>query len=83
MVPSFCSSKSNSGSCCSMQSIAMVLVVTGNSFMLLDSKSLSMKYRVELQHIKQISLSSYSDQIFIIHLEPVSGNKFGMGNRAV
>lgn len=49
----------------------MVLVVTGNSFMLLEPKTLSMKYRVELQHIKQISLSCYSDQIFVIHIDPV------------
>ena len=49
----------------------MVLVVTGNSFMLLDPKSLAMKYRVDLQHIKHISLSSYGDQIFVIHIDPV------------
>ena len=49
----------------------MVLVVTGNSFMLLDPKSLSLKYRVELQHVKQISLSSFSDHIFVLHLDPV------------
>lgn len=50
----------------------MVLVVTGNSFMLLETKTLVMKYRVELQHVKEISLSSYSDPIFIIHIDPVS-----------
>lgn len=49
----------------------MVLVITGNSFMLLEAKTLNMKYRVELQHIKQISLSNYSDHIFVIHIDPV------------
>lgn len=57
--------------------MAMVLVVTGNSLLLLDPKSLAMKYRVELQHIKQISLSCFSDQIFVVHLDPVSEGRVG------
>ncbi len=54
-----------------MQGTGMVLVVTGNSFMLLDPKNLSLKYRVELQHVKQVSLSSFSDHIFVIHIDQV------------
>jgi len=49
----------------------MVMVVTGNSFMLLEAKNLGMKYRVELAHIKQVSMSSYSDQIFVLHIDSV------------
>lgn len=48
----------------------VVLVVTGVSVMLLDSKSLSLKYQVELKHLDQISVSSFSDHIFIMHINP-------------
>ena len=49
-----------------------MLVVTGVSFMILDPKSLALKYRVELKHLDQISVSSFSDHIFVLHLNPVS-----------
>ena len=49
-----------------------MLVVTGVSFMILDPKSLALKYRVELKHLDQISVSSFSDYIFVLHLSPVS-----------
>ena len=49
----------------------MVMVVTGNSFMLLEAKNMGMKYRVELAHIKHVSMSSYSDQIFVLHIDSV------------
>ena len=49
----------------------MVMVVTGNSFMLLEANNMGMKYRVELAHIKHVSMSSYSDQIFVPHIDSV------------
>jgi len=52
--------------------VPMVLVVTGTSFMVLDPKTLALKYRVELKDLKQISLSNFSDNIFIMHINPVS-----------
>ena len=55
-----------------VQETTVVLVVTGVSVMLLDSKSLSLKYQVELKHLDQISVSSFSDHIFIMHINPVS-----------
>ena len=42
--------------------------------MILDQKSLSLKYRVELRHLQQVSLSSFSDSFFVIHINPVSTN---------
>ena len=54
------------------QGVPVVLVVTGISFMILDPKSLSLKYRVELKHLEQISVSSFNDHIFILHINPVS-----------
>ena len=50
----------------------MVLAVTGNSFMVLDPKSYALKYRVDLSNLEQISLSPYSDAIFVMHVKPVS-----------
>ncbi len=50
----------------------MVMVVTGNSFMLLDPKNLSMKYRVDLSHLKHVSMSSYGDHLFVLHIDSVS-----------
>ena len=50
----------------------MVLVVTGTSFMVLDPKTLALKYRVELKDLQQISLSTFSDHIFVMHINPVS-----------
>ena len=40
--------------------------------MVLDTKTLALKYRVELSYLDQISLSSYSDHIFVMHINPVS-----------
>lgn len=48
-----------------------MLVVTGVSIMLLDSKSLSLKYRVELKHVDQVSVSAFSDHLFVVHINPV------------
>ena len=50
----------------------MVLAVTGNSFMVLDPKSYALKYRVDLTNLEQISLSPYSDALFVMHVKPVS-----------
>ena len=57
--------------------VPMVLVVTGTSFMVLDPKTLALKYRVELKDLKQISLSNFSDNIFIMHINPVSNAQTG------
>lgn len=50
----------------------MVLAITGNSFMLLDPKSYALKYRVDLNNLEQMSLSPFSDSIFVMHIKPVS-----------
>eukprot|EP00731_Ephydatia_muelleri_P013412 Em0007g722a len=50
--------------------VPMVLAVTGNSFMLLDQKSYALKYRVDLNNLEQISLSPFSDSIFVMHVKP-------------
>ena len=50
----------------------MVLVVTGLSLLLLEPHSLALKYRVELADLQGISLSRFSDAIFIVHINPVS-----------
>ena len=55
-----------------LQSIPVILVVTGVSLMVLDPKNLSLKYRIELQHVKQLSMSTYSDHIIVVHIDPVS-----------
>ena len=55
-----------------MQKVPMVLAITGNSFMLLDQKSYALKYRVDLNNLEQISLSPFSDSIFVMHVKPVS-----------
>ncbi len=55
-----------------IKGVPEVLVVTGTSFMVLDPKSLALKYRVELADLQQISLSSYADNIFVMHINPVS-----------
>ena len=55
-----------------VQGVPIVLVVTGVSVMILDAKSLSLKYRVELNHLDQISVSSFSDHMFVLHINPVS-----------
>ncbi len=49
-----------------------MLVVTGTSFMVLDPKTMTLKYRVELQYLRQVSLSTYSDRILVLHIDPVS-----------
>ena len=40
--------------------------------MILDPKHLTMKYRIELQYVKQLSMSTFSDHMFIVHIDPVS-----------
>ena len=55
-----------------IQGIPVILVITGVSLMILDPKHLTLKYRIELQYVKQLSMSSFSDQIFVVHIDPVS-----------
>ena len=55
-----------------LQGIPVILVITGVSLMVLDPKHLTMKYRIELQYVKQLSMSTFSDQIFVVHIDPVS-----------
>jgi hypothetical protein len=50
----------------------VILVITGVSLMILDPKHLAMKYRIELQYVKQLSMSTFSDHMFIVHIDPVS-----------
>ena len=50
--------------------VPMVLAITGNSFMLLDPKSYALKYRVDLNNLEQMSLSPFSDSIFVMHIKP-------------
>jgi myosin-1 len=50
--------------------VPIILVVTGVSVMVLDPKSLSLKYRVELKHLDQVSVSSFSDHMFVLHINP-------------
>ena len=59
-----------------IQGIPVILVVTGVSMMVLDPKNLTIKYRIELQYIKQLSLSTHSDHIFVVHIDPVSLSLF-------
>ena len=55
-----------------LQGIPVILVVTGVSMMVLDLKHLTMKYRIELQYVKQLSMSTFSDHMFVVHIDPVS-----------
>ncbi len=54
------------------QGVPAVLIVTGTSFMVLDPKSMALKYRVELQYLNQISLSCFGDRLMVMHINPVS-----------
>ncbi|XP_064396795.1 unconventional myosin-Ia-like isoform X1 [Halichondria panicea] len=53
-----------------MKGVPAMLVVTGTSFMVLDPKTMTLKYRVELQYLRQVSLSTYSDRILVLHIDP-------------
>ena len=55
-----------------LQGVQIVLVVTGTSAMILDPKSLSLKYRIDMKHINKVSLSSYGDHLLVLHINPVS-----------
>lgn len=50
------------------KSTPVILVVTGTSFLVLDPKTLLLKYQVNLDHLQQISLSSFSDHLFVMHI---------------
>lgn len=60
----------------SPQGVPALLVVTGTSFMVLDPKTMALKYRVELQYLKQVSLSGYSDPIVVMHIDPVNNSYY-------
>ena len=42
------------------------------SIMILDPKSLALKYRIDLRNIDQVSVSSFSDNLLVLHINPVS-----------
>jgi myosin-1 len=50
--------------------VPIVLVVTGMSIMILDPKSLVLKYRIDLRHVNQVSVSSFSDHLLVLHINP-------------
>lgn len=56
----------------SFQFIPILLVISTNSMLLLDQKTMQIKYRIPASEIYRMSLSPYFDDIAVIHIRAVS-----------
>lgn len=56
------------------QFIPILLVISTNSMLLLDQKTMQIKYRIPASEIYRMSLSPYFDDIAVIHIRAVSIN---------
>lgn len=50
----------------------ILLVISTNSMLLLDQRTLQIKYRVPATEIYRLSLSPYMDDIAVVHVKAVS-----------
>lgn len=50
----------------------MLLVISTSSLMILDQRTLDIKYRIPASEIHRISLSPFADNIAVVHIHPVS-----------
>ncbi|CAG7721716.1 unnamed protein product [Allacma fusca] len=57
------------GKCKLCQFVPIVLVVTTNNVLVLDPRTLGVKYRISVKDIYKISLSPYPDDIAVIHVQ--------------
>lgn len=56
------------------QFVPVLLVLSTNSMLLLDQRTLQIKYRIPASEIYRMSLSPYLDDIAVFHVKAVSFN---------
>ena len=54
------------------KSVLKLLVVSTSGILVLDHRTLDIKYRIEVEEIQRISLSPFADDLAIIHVSSVS-----------
>ena len=55
----------------SFQMVPQLFVLSSNSILVLDQRTLVIKYRIPISEIEAMSLSPYSDRIVVFHLKKV------------
>lgn len=50
----------------------MLMVISTNSMMIMDQRTLDIKYRIPATEIYRISLSPFEDSIAVVHINSVS-----------
>ena len=51
--------------------VSKLLVISSKAVLLLDPKTLSLKYRIPLTLVTRISTSPYKDKLIVFHLQKV------------
>ena len=51
------------------QMVQLLLVMSTESILLLENRSLIIKYRIPFEQIRGIALSPYSDKLVVFHLQ--------------
>ncbi len=60
------------------QIVSLILVLSTKSLMVIDQRTLVIKYRIPVAEIEALSLSPYNDRLIVFHLRKVGGgNKHG------
>lgn len=55
-----------------IQVVPILLVISTRSMLILDQRTLQIKYRVPATEIYRMSLSPYPDDVVVIHVKAVS-----------
>ena len=52
--------------------VPQLFVISTNAVLVMDQRTLVIKYRIPISEIEQMSLSPYNDKIVVFHLKKVS-----------